>query len=165
MKTDTHEKLFEHNNWSNDRIIEACSGLSDEQLDAQPQSATKGSIRETLWHLVSSQVGYLALLTGESRLANWEAAPDLAELRKAALTSGEALLAHATAESARAIDRIHTRDGYLVEPWVVLVQVINHATEHREQVKSMLSSLGLTPPVLDGWTYGEATGALTQALD
>ena len=42
------EKLIEHNNWANLRIIQACSALSDEQLDAEPQSATKGSIRRTL---------------------------------------------------------------------------------------------------------------------
>jgi uncharacterized damage-inducible protein DinB len=43
---------------------------------------------------------------------------------------------------------------------MVLVQVINHATEHREQIKSMLSALGVTPPDIDGWDYGEATQAL-----
>jgi uncharacterized damage-inducible protein DinB len=56
--------------------------------------------------------------------------------------------------------RLQTRDGYRVEAWVVLVQVINHATEHREQIKSMLSALGITPPDLDGWSYGEAAHAL-----
>jgi uncharacterized damage-inducible protein DinB len=48
-------RLFEHNNWANLRIIRACSALSDAQLDAEPQSATKGSIRLTLIHLVASQ--------------------------------------------------------------------------------------------------------------
>ena len=41
-----------------------------------------------------------------------------------------------------------------------MVQVINHATEHREQIKSMLSALGVTPPSIDGWDFGDATGAL-----
>jgi uncharacterized damage-inducible protein DinB len=57
--------------------------------------------------------------------------------------------------------QLQTRDGFFVEPWVIMVQVINHATEHREQISSMLSALGVTPPDLDGWTYGEATNALT----
>jgi uncharacterized damage-inducible protein DinB len=56
-------KLFEHNNWANQKIIEACSILNDEQLDALPQSATEGSIRSTLLHLVSAQDNYLRLLT------------------------------------------------------------------------------------------------------
>ena len=47
------EKLFEHNNWANQMIIQACSVLSDEQLDAEPQSVTKGTIRRTLIHLVN----------------------------------------------------------------------------------------------------------------
>jgi uncharacterized damage-inducible protein DinB len=41
-----------------------------------------------------------------------------------------------------------------------MLQVINHATEHREQIKSMLSSFGVTPPDIDGWDYGGAMNAL-----
>jgi uncharacterized damage-inducible protein DinB len=153
------EKLFEHNNWANEQIIQACSGLSDEQLDAGPQSATQGSIRETLTHLVSSQRGYLALLT-----LPLEARPTtpltFAELRDSAHMSGEGLLTLARADSHPLQNPLQTRDGYHVHPWVVMVQVINHATEHREQVKSMLSALGVTPPNIDGWDYGEATNAL-----
>ena len=53
-------QIFEHNNWANEKIIQACYALSDEQLDAEPHSITKGNIRETLSHLVTSQRGYLA---------------------------------------------------------------------------------------------------------
>jgi uncharacterized damage-inducible protein DinB len=41
-----------------------------------------------------------------------------------------------------------------------MVQIINHATEHREQIKSMLTAMGITPPSIDGWDYGEVTNAL-----
>jgi uncharacterized damage-inducible protein DinB len=41
-----------------------------------------------------------------------------------------------------------------------MVQAINHATEHREQIKSMLTALGVAPPDVDGWSHGVATGAL-----
>jgi len=41
-----------------------------------------------------------------------------------------------------------------------MVQAINHATEHREQIKSMLSALGVTPPRLDGGAYGRVANAL-----
>ena len=54
-------KLFEHNNWANQKIIEACYALTDGQLDAEPQSVTKGTVRRTLLHLVHSQLGYLSL--------------------------------------------------------------------------------------------------------
>ena len=153
-------KLYEHNNWANLQIIQACSALSDEQLNAEPQSATKGSIRRTLLHLVASQQGYLSLLTlsVEARL---HTPPAFAELQKAASISGEGLLALVRDEpSERLKIQLQTTDGYFVEPWVVMVQVINHATEHREQIKSMLSALGVTPPDSDGWSYGEVTNAL-----
>jgi uncharacterized damage-inducible protein DinB len=137
-------KLFEHNNWANRQIIQACSTLSDEQLDAEPQSATKGSIRHTLLHLVAAQRGYLSLLT-----LPVEARPDaplaFAELQEDARISGEGLLALARDEPSKALKaQLQTTDGYLVAPWVVMVQVINHATEHREQISSMLTALGVT---------------------
>ena len=155
-------KLYEHNNWANMRIIQACSELGDEQLDAKPASVTKGSIRVTLWHLVAAQQNYLSLLTGGTApRSGWQAPPPFTELSEAASITGERLLALATDESGwPPKNRLQTKDGFYVEPWVVMVQAINHATEHREQICSMLSSLGLTPPGLDGWTYGEASGAL-----
>lgn len=156
------ERLFEHNNWANIQIILACSALSDEQLDAEPQSATIGSIRSTLFHLVTSQQGYLRLLTLplEERLEPVPA-PSFVELQRFAGISGEALRALARDEASIPMKgQLQTRDGYFVEPWVLMVQVINHATEHREQIKSMLSSLGVTPPNIDGWNYGESTNAL-----
>ena len=147
-------KLFEHNNWANFQIIQACSALSDEQLDAEPKSATKGSIRNTLSHLVTSQRGYLSLLT-----LPVEARPNtplaFAELQESVSISGEGLLTLARDESSQPLTtQLQTKDGYFVEPWVVMVQAINHATEHREQIKSMLSSLGVIPPDIDGWDYG-----------
>jgi uncharacterized damage-inducible protein DinB len=156
------EKIFEHNNWANLQIIQACSALSDEQLDVEPLSATKGSIRQTLWHFVASQQGYLSLLTGKDYRSSWQAPPAFDELQEAASISGDELLVLARdALSPHLKRQIQTRDGYLTEPWVVMLQVINHATEHREQIKSMLSSLGVTPPDIDGWSYGEVNNALT----
>ena len=153
-------KLFEHNNWANLKIIEACSALTDEQLDAEPQSATKGSIRHTSIHLVSSQDGYLSLLTLPVD-ARVKASLTFAELQKSVSMSGERLLALARNESSKfPTTHLRTTDGYLVDAWVIMVQIINHATEHREQICSMLSSLGITPPELDGWGYGEAVSAL-----
>ncbi len=156
------EKLFEHNNWANLQIIQACLVLNDEQLDAEPHSATKGSIRSTLLHLVTSQQGYLRILTVplEDRLEPVPTPPFM-ELQKSASDSGQRLLALARDVSSIPQVQLQTRDDYLVEPWVLLVQIINHATEHREQIKSMLSALGITPPEIDGWNFGEFKNALT----
>ncbi len=160
MNEDTLLKSFEHNNWANMQIIQACTALSDEQLDAQPQSATKGSIRDTLSHMVTSQRGYLALLTVpvDARPRTLIA---FADLQDSARLSGDGLLALLKDGSSNLAPRVQTTDGYYVDAWAVLLQVINHATEHREQIKSMLTALGLAAPEVDGWAYAEATNALT----
>jgi uncharacterized damage-inducible protein DinB len=152
-------KLFEHNNWANEKIMQTCFTLTDEQLDAQPQSATKDNIRGTLVHLVSSQRGYLALLTlpAEERPRT---PVSFNELQDSLSSSGNGLVTLVRDRLNTLPDRLQTKDEYFVDPGVVLIQVINHATEHREQIKSMLSSLGITPPEIDGWDYGFATNTL-----
>ena len=153
-------KLFEHNNWANDQIIRACFALSDEQLDAEPQSVTKGTIRSTLVHLVSAQHSYLRTLTLPLEERREAVTIAFAELQESASKSGEGLLALARGEQKPLKDQLQTRDNFHVEPWVLMVQIINHATEHCEQINSMMSALGVTPPDLDGWSYGEVTNAL-----
>jgi uncharacterized damage-inducible protein DinB len=155
-------KLFEHNNWANNLIIRACLSLSTQQLDAEPASATQGSIRSTLLHMVTAQQGYLRLLTVplDERLEP-VGEPPFDALLEMANRSGGALLAMTQDASGLPTEsRIQTRDGFLVDPWVLMVQVINHASEHREQLKSMMSALGVTPPNIDGWDYGEWSRAL-----
>ena len=34
-----------------------------------------------------------------------------------------------------------------------LLQAVNHSTEHRSQVATILTQLGIEPPSMDGWTY------------
>ena len=86
--------------------------------------------------------------------------PPLNEMYEAARRSGEGFIALVRDLSKVRPAPLETRDGYYVEAWVLIVQAINHATEHREQIKSMLTALGVTPPNIDGWDYGEVTHAL-----
>jgi len=153
-------KIFEHNNWANQKIIEACSALIDEQLDTPPQSATEGTIRSTLLHLVSAQNGYLRILTLPLEERQKWVEITFAEAQGSLKSSGEKLLELARDISKLPETRIQTKDGYYVEAWVLMVQIINHATEHREQIKSMLTALGVTPPSIDGWDYGDVSNAL-----
>ena len=158
MSDEVLVRLFEHNNWANIQMIQVCTALSDVLLDAQPHSATKGTIRQTLLHLVSSQRGYLALLTLPVELREKVPLP-FEELKEVAQASGDELLA-LVKSGELPNPKLQTTDGYYVEPWVVFLQIINHAAEHREQVNSMLSALGQAPLDLDGWSYGEFTNSL-----
>ncbi len=149
-------KIFEHNNWANRQLIEACSALSDEQLDA-PQPGSDWTIRVTLMHLVECQRDYLWFFVSPEE--GQRAPLPFAALQESATASGEALLALAH-DADKERTQLRTSDGYLVEPWVVMLQVINHASDHRRQICGMLRAIEVTPPQLDGWGFGEAEGAL-----
>jgi len=156
------EQLLDHNNWANQRLMKACRQLSDDQLDTQPSSAAYGSVRETLTHLVRAQVGYLRLLTrpvDERRREKLDLG--FHELEDALRTSGEKLLDLVEKGEIPAA-RLETTDGYWVDPWVVLVQTLDHAAEHRQQICAQLSAFGQTPPATDGWAFGEARGGLVE---
>ncbi len=36
---------------------------------------------------------------------------------------------------------------------LILTQAINHATEHRAQIMTILTQLGIEPPDLSGWAF------------
>jgi hypothetical protein len=124
------EKLFEHNHWANLKTLMACAALSDEQLDAAPLSATKGTIRITLTHLIASQQGYLELLTLPVEQRRPRGPVPYDTLEASARASGEALLALVGNLPEHFFEkRLQTTDGYSVEPWVVLVQAGRHPAQ------------------------------------
>ena len=48
--------------------------------------------------------------------------------------------------------------GEMIPASVILVQAINHATEHRTHATTILTQLGIDPPAIDGWTHGGFPG-------
>ena len=156
-------RIVEHNNWANATLIRACASLTHEQLEATPRSPRERTVRQILEHLVESQVGYTSMLS-PGRRPRARLGTSLADLARAAEDSGRRLQTIADGDVVvRWESDIRTDDGYLVKPWTVFVQAINHGAEHRRQVCSILRALGVEPPRLDGWGFGEATGAVVQA--
>jgi uncharacterized damage-inducible protein DinB len=43
-----------------------------------------------------------------------------------------------------------------------LAQVLHHGTDHRSQICTVLTQLGIEPPLFDVWDYGEAHGRLVE---
>jgi uncharacterized damage-inducible protein DinB len=157
MNTNLLARLYEHNNWANLKIAQTCATLTDEQLDADPISVTMGSIRNTLEHLASAQENYLAMFTTPVEERRKRASYRVQNFEESLKSSGNGLLKLVQSPPQT---RLQTTDNHYVEPWVILAQVINHAAEHREQICSMLTELGVQVPDLDGWSYGEAENAL-----
>ena len=151
--------LFKHHLWANSELLEVCDGMSDGVLDATV-SGTYGSVRDTFVHLFAAEERYL------SRISDYAPGEPLVEgtfpgfrvLRDRCLTSGEGLLALAESETGdRVIRGEHPRFGKFAIPVsTFMAQAINHATEHRAHVCTILTQQGVEPPVLDLWTYQAA---------
>jgi uncharacterized damage-inducible protein DinB len=155
-------ELFRHNLWANLTLIDLCLTLPDEILETN-MPGTYGGIRETLAHLVGAEGRYTSGLAGGHEQRNptlEETAPDLATLRDHARQSGEAFVAYAEAvEGNPVLDVTWHGQSYEMPAALFLVQAINHATEHRSQIKIALTEAGITPPELDSWTwYDERRG-------
>jgi uncharacterized damage-inducible protein DinB len=146
-------ELFRHNLWANLRLIEVCSALMDEQLNTSVMG-TYGSIRDTLLHIVRSEERYVALLAGHDPPAPHESFPAFGELQERARKSGEALVSLAgSLDGGRVLQGTWRGNPYSLPVFIPLIQAINHATEHRSQIATVLTQLGIQPPELDGWAY------------
>ncbi len=154
--------VFRYNLWANQRLLNACSQLSDAQLDATMQG-TFGSVRETLMHLFTAEEGYARHFdfSGPApmpRLADLTAFPGFDELRRRAERSGKELTA--VAEQADLSQILYLDGGTYEAPViVVLIQAINHGVDHRSQIATLLSQQGIELPDLDGWAYNDAMRA------
>jgi uncharacterized damage-inducible protein DinB len=152
-------ELFRHNLWANLTLIDLCATLPDDVLGSDVRG-TYGGIRQTLTHLAGAEERYLAALTAGPERRNpalEETAPDLATLREHARQSGEGFVAYAeTVEGNPTLRVTWHGESYETPAALFLVQAINHATEHRTQIKTALTQAGITPPELDGWTWDDA---------
>jgi uncharacterized damage-inducible protein DinB len=155
-------EFFRHNTMMNQRLLEACRQLSPEQLGATA-TGTYGSIGSTLVHIASAQEGYAARLLDTERperlpedpfpgfeaLAERFARGD-AQLEEAATRAGLDRRVQVTGED--------PSGTWWMPVSLFLLQAVNHGTEHRSQVATILSQLGIEPPNMDGWTYIDASG-------
>ena len=152
---DTLTTLFSHNLWANLRLLERCAELTSEQLDATIPGA-RGSIHDTLQHIVTSEQSYFSRISTGQMHRRSEDAPIMMipEMIESLRSTGLGLIEWATKVQADDMVQLDW-DGTPreVPKTIILTQVINHATEHREQVKAILTQLGIQPPDLQGWTY------------
>jgi len=74
--------------------------------------------------------------------------------------AGDELLNLATAARADTIVRV-TRPGEPIFEYPLaslMVQVLNHSTEHRTQISTIITQLGMERPAMSGWKYMREMG-------
>ena len=148
-----------HHIWATERLIDACAGLTPEQLRA-PVPGTYGSILATFGHLVSSDGWYLTFFRDWTNLIEEDADVTLADMRSAIATNGAAWIDVLARGLDADSDMVEHGEGWdFHAPLGIRInQVIHHGTDHRSQICTALTSLGVEPPEIDLWAYGEVTG-------
>jgi uncharacterized damage-inducible protein DinB len=153
--------LFAHNVWANLKLLDFCAGLSDEQLDATAIGGF-GSIRDTLQHIISAEVGYVERVNGKlPPSSSSDQFPGFAVLNDAARWAGDELLQLAL--SAREDTLVRQRPPRHIFQYrlaSLMVQAITHSTEHRTHIAVIITQLGIEPPDMSVWQYIEAIGEL-----
>lgn len=153
--TDTLTTLFSHHLWANLRLLEQCAELTGEQLEATISGAF-GSIHATLQHIVRAEQSYFSRISTGQLYPHPKDAPPMtiAEMMEAARTTGAGLIEWAPKVQAGDTVQIDW-DGTPreVPKVIILTQVINHATEHRDQIMAIMTQLGIQPPDLQSWAY------------
>jgi uncharacterized damage-inducible protein DinB len=150
--------FYKHNLWANVGLLDACAHLTDEQLQASAPG-TYGRICDTLVHLFRAEDSYLARLLGRQPedLLRVGEFPGIETLREHARQSGEGLITVAdTVDPAQVVRGTYRGEPYELPVIVLLMQAIHHATDHRSQIATVLSQLGMQSPDLSVWAYDEA---------
>lgn len=156
-------RLFRHNRWANEQMVVACGGLTDDQLETDAVG-TYGRLSQTLVHLARAQGGYVRRLTDwqpgdEHRLEYDDPFPGVERIVEHLRFTGERLIEIAGAIPAdRVLEFEYEGTPERLPAWVVLLQAAQHATEHRQQVATALTALGVEPPEPDLWAYWDAVG-------
>ena len=151
----TFVELIRYNNWANAQVFATCQDLNAEQLDTAAPGAY-GTIRLTLLHIIWAEADYVGRLTGTRPYPSFKRGdqPSVAGLSAFASDVAPALL-----DAVQRIPPNHIvheeEDGNIFDYQArgLFIQIINHGIEHRTNITTILSSLGLPALEVDGWGY------------
>jgi uncharacterized damage-inducible protein DinB len=155
---------FGHNVWATLQVLDVCAGLTEEQL-ATTVPGTYGTIIDTLRHTVVAEVNYLAVFTADGPMLADSETADIPTLRAAMEAMGPAWAALLATDLDAELPLTRTRDDGSTSTaplGVRLAQVVHHGTDHRSQVCTALTALGIEPPEIDVWAYAWKDGRLSE---
>jgi uncharacterized damage-inducible protein DinB len=160
----TLDDAFGHHVWATLILMDACATLTPEQLTTSVPG-TYGPIIDTMRHLVGADASYLFRLT-EGRVENIdEDTMDLAQLRTVMERNAGAwsALLVADPDPNHEIVAIHSDGSRTRAPVSIrLAQALHHGTDHRSQISTGLTALGVDPPFIDVWDFGERDGRVAE---
>lgn len=158
------DTAFGHHAWATLALIDTCAALGEEQLEATAEGVY-GTIIDTLRHLVQADSNYLVALSGGAVPAVKLGGHDLAGLREVMQSNAAAWTEYLAGDlQADAVVGRRREDGSSTEATVGvrLAQALHHGTDHRSQICTILTRLGVEPPDIDVWVYGELEGRVVE---
>lgn len=158
------QDAFGHHVWATIRLIDACLALNPNQLETTVPG-TYGSIVATIRHTVGADASYLALLSKGEVEAIDEDSMDLAGLRATMERNGpvwDRLVAGALDADATIVRYRDDGSTSTAPLGIRYAQVIHHGTDHRSQICTALTSLGIELPLIDTWDYADSGGRLSE---
>ena len=158
------DDAFAHHVWATLRLIDTCLGLTPEQLETTVPG-TYGSILDTMRHTVGGDASYLFVLSGGRTPRIDEERMSLAELRVAMERHRDAWAGLLGEDLDPDVVLVRHRDdgSELHAPiGIRLAQALHHGTDHRSQICTTLTSLGVEPPEIDVWDFGDADGRVVE---
>ncbi len=151
------EAAFAHHVWATSRVIDACLDLNVDELETSVPG-TRGPMLETLRHLVLSDAFDLFILNGDRAFDIDEEHLSLSEARVVVERNGYGWAEYLSRplDPDEMVHEVDETDGY--ERWAPvgfrLAGVLNHGTDHRSQVCTALTTLGVQPPRIDVFDFG-----------
>ena len=162
MTTPLLQDALGHHGWAPIVLLETCDQLTPEQLQVGAQG-TFGSVIETLRHTVAADSGYLYALTGGDH--------PLADVGNMGTAEMRAVMEDNLASWMSLIQKDLDPDTIVIRYrddgseshaplGIRIAQALHHGTDHRSQVCTVLTTLGIAPPAIDVWDYADEDGRL-----
>ncbi len=159
------DDAFAHNVWATLRLIDACLALSPAQLDAAVP-ATDRSILATMRHVIGNESFELFVASGGRGSFISADRMGLAELRTAmeGIGAGWSRLLDEGIDPDAVLREVDPDDGYQKDApmGIRLAQTLHHGTDHRSQICTALTTLGVAPPLLDVFSFGLQDGRVVE---
>jgi uncharacterized damage-inducible protein DinB len=158
------DDAFAHHVWATLTLMDSCLALGPGQLETAVPG-TYGSILDTMRHTVGADASYLFVISGGRTPTIDEDHMDLTALRAA-------MEGHAAAWSGILADdpdpdavlERHRDDGSETHApvGIRLAQALHHGKDHRSQICTALTTLGVEPPFIDVWDFGLTDGRVVE---
>ena len=164
MSSSLVDDAFGHHAWATLRVLDACIALTPAQLQTSVPG-TYGSILDTARHIVGADSSYLFVMSAGRVALIDEDRMELPELRALMEGYGGAWSdVLGTNPDPDAVLQRHRDDGSETHApaSIRLAQALHHGTDHRSQICTALTTLGVEPPAIDVWDYAAEIGRLTE---